>query len=224
MQGHVGLANDLSIKESRHDSVAWVRQNDPPQAITTTIRGAFALILSRNEKQVQRMKELNPKAETFMTPGVLAVIAGLILIASGVTSGSLLLTGLGYVSNYLGPSITPEGDLLLRLAIGMLTFIVGLGGILVVAGGVLLLRHQRFAGTLLMGLGGGMAVFGLLFSMAEALYVTGFSAPVFHQSYFTLFWLGSILATIANLLASRAWYSSILARVSRLFSRRSRSQ
>jgi hypothetical protein len=140
-------------------------------------------------------------AERRLTPGVLAVIAGLILIVSGITSGSLFLTGLDYADRYLGPSIGTEGGLLLNLAITMLTFVVGLGGLLVVAGGLLLLGNQGFAGRLMMGLGGGTAVFGLLFSMAYALYAVGFSAPVFHQSYFSLYWVGSILATIANLLS-----------------------
>ena len=147
------------------------------------------------------MKEAD--AKQLVTPGVLAVIAGLILIASGVTSGSIFLTGLGYADRYLGSGIGPEGGLLLNLAIAMLTFIVGLGGLLVVAGGLLLLGNQGFAGRLVMGLGGGMAVFGLIFSMIYALYAGGFSAPVFHQSYFTLYWFGSILATIANLLSRR---------------------
>lgn len=169
------------------------------------------------------MKELKPIAERRTTPGILAIIGGFILIASGVISGSIFLTGLSYVSQYLGPSVGPEGDAFLRLAIITLTFILGLGGILVVAGGLLLLIRKVFTGGLLIGLGGGMAVFGLLFSMFEALYVTGFSAPVFHQTYFTLFWLGSILATIANLLANRAWYASILTRISNLFSKRARN-
>jgi len=150
------------------------------------------------------MKEVKKAGNAFAGAGGVAVVAGLILIASGVSSGSLLLTGLGYVDKYLGSTITPDGELLLHLAIAMLTFIVGLGGILVVAGGVMLLRNHSFAGRVLIGLGGGMAILGLLFSMAEALYVTGFSAPVFHQPYFTLYWFGSILATISVLLSRRA--------------------
>lgn len=150
------------------------------------------------------MKEAKEAKNAFTVAGAIAVVAGLILIASGVRSGSLLLTGLGYVDRYLGSTITPDGELLLHLAIVMLTFIVGLGGILVVAGGVMLLRRHSFAGRVLIGLGGGMAVLGLIFSMAEALYVTGLSAPVFHESYFTLYWFGSILATISVLLSRRA--------------------
>ena len=150
------------------------------------------------------MNEVKKAENLFTTAGVVAVVAGFVLVASGVTSGSLLLTGLGYVDKYLGSTITPDGDFLLHVAIAMLTFIVGLGGILVVAGGAMLLRNHVLAGRLLIGLGGGMAILGLLFSMAEALYVTGVSAPVFHQSYFTLYWFGSILATVSVLLSRRA--------------------
>ncbi len=148
-----------------------------------------------------RMKELVP--QTLRRAGVLAVIAGLILIASGVTSGSILLTGLGYVDNYVGSSIGPAGQSVLQLAILMLTFLVGLGGILAIAGGVLLLRRHGSSGRFLIGLGGGTAIFGLLFSMGEALFVTGISAPIFYQPYFTLYWIGAILATVSIFLSRR---------------------
>lgn len=146
-------------------------------------------------------KELAPKS--FKTAGYLAIVAGVILIASGVTSGSLLLTAAGYASNYIGPKIG-SADIVLQLAIGALTYLVGLGGILAIVGGILLLGKHGSAGRVLIGLGGGMAILGLLFSMAEALYVTGPSAPIFHQTYFGLYWIGAILATISILLSRRA--------------------
>jgi hypothetical protein len=93
------------------------------------------------------MKELVPKS--FRSAGVLAIVAGLILIASGVTSGSILLTGLGYVDNYLGSSIGSAGQFVLQLAIGALTFLVGLGGLSVIVGGVLLLLKHGSAGRFL---------------------------------------------------------------------------
>jgi hypothetical protein len=147
------------------------------------------------------MKELVPKS--FRRAGVLAIVAGLILIASGVTSSSILLTGLGYVDSYIGSLIGPEGQSMLQLAILMLTFLVGLGGILAILGGILLLRRHGSSGRILIGLGGGSAIFGLLFSIGEALFVTGISAPIFHQSYFTLYWVGAILATISIFLSRR---------------------
>ena len=217
------FAPTKAIRKTSTIPGAQVRGHDSSSE-STPIRGAFIVALPGPTKRVYQMKELVPIVKRPTSPGVLAVVGGLILIASGVTSGSIFLTGLGYVNQYLGPSIGSQGDLFVHLAIAMLTFIVGLGGILVVAGGVLLLRHEGFAGRLLIGLGGGMAVFGLLFSMFEALYVTGFSAPVFHQTYFTLYWLGSIIATIASLLSDRAWYASILTKISSVFSKRARNR
>src|SRR6267143_2443119 len=110
--------------------------------------------------------------------GVVAVLAGLILVASGVVSGSFLLTGLGYLDNYFGSSIGP-GEVVLQYTILILTFLVGLGGISVIVGGALLLRKHGTLGRFLIGLGGGGAIFGLLFGMVEAIYVSGFSAPIF---------------------------------------------
>jgi hypothetical protein len=141
--------------------------------------------------------------KSFRTAGYLAIIAGLILVASGVVSGSILITGLTFLNNYIGPSIG-SASLLIQYAIEVLVFLVGFGGILAIVGGVLLLAKHGSAGRFCIGLGGGMAVFGLLFSMAEALYATGLSAPVFHQTYFGLYWIGAILATISYFLSRRA--------------------
>lgn len=72
-----------------------------------------------------------------------------------------------------------------------------------VMGGILLLAKHGSLGRFLIGLGGGMAIVGLLISMGEALYVTGLSAPIFHEAYFGLYWFGAILATISILLSRR---------------------
>jgi hypothetical protein len=141
--------------------------------------------------------------KSFRTAGYLAIVAGLILIVSGVTSASLLLTAAGYVDNYLGTSIG-AGQLVVQAAIAAITYLVGLGGISVIIGGVLLLAKHGSAGRFLIGLGGGLAIFGLLFAMGEALYVTGTSAPIFHQVYFGTYWIGAILATTAYFLSRRA--------------------
>ena len=149
----------------------------------------------------QVVKELVPRS--FRRAGVLAIIAGLIIVASGVTSGSILLTGLGYVDSYIGSSIGSAGQFMLQLAIGALTYLVGFGGFLALVGGVLLLLKHGSIGRFLIGLGGGMAIFGLLFSMVEALFVTGLSAPIFRQLYFGLYWVGAILATISIFLSRK---------------------
>jgi len=141
--------------------------------------------------------------KSFRTAGYIAIIAGVLLVASGVISGSFLITGLTFLNKYIGPSIG-SASLLIQYAIEVLVFLVGFGGILAIVGGVLLLAKHGSAGRFLIGLGGGMAIFGLLFSMAEALYATGPSAPIFSQSYFGLYWIGAILATISYFLSRRS--------------------
>jgi hypothetical protein len=144
-------------------------------------------------------KEMVPRA--FRSAGILAIIAGLIIVASGVTSGSILLTGLGWVDHYLGSN--PGLNWVLQLAIGALTYLVGFGGLLAIVGGLLLLIKHGSIGRFLIGLGGGMAIVGLLFSMAEALFTTGISAPIFSQLYFGLYWIGAILATISIVISRK---------------------
>jgi hypothetical protein len=152
-------------------------------------------------KEPERLvKEIVPKS--FRRAGYLAIIAGLILIASGVITGSILLTALGVVNNYIGP-IIGSADIVMQLAIGALTYLIGFGGLLAIIGGVLLLLKHGSMGRFLIGIGGGTAIFGLLFSMAEALYVTGISAPIFHQTFFGLYWIGAILATISIFLSRK---------------------
>ena len=142
------------------------------------------------------------RTTSFRTAGYIAILAGLILVASGVVSGSILITGLNALNNFIGPSIG-SASILIQYAITALLFLIGFGGFLAVVGGILLLARHGSAGRFLIGLGGGMAIFGLLFSMAGALYTTGISAPIFHQAYLGLYWIGAILATFSYFLSRR---------------------
>lgn len=135
---------------------------------------------------------------------LLAFAAGLLLMASGVVSSSILLTGLEYADTYVGPHVGSAGQYMLELATAMLTFVVGLGGLLDFVGAFLLWREHGSSGRFLIGLGGGTAIFGLIFSVGEALSVSGFSAPVFYQPYFILYWIGAILATGSILFSRKA--------------------
>ena len=95
------------------------------------------------------INEATPEPAFPRGAGVLALISGLVLIASGVTSGSLLLTIVSYVDKYLGPHLPLAGNFMLELAITTLTFLIGLGGILVIIGGALILLKHGFFGRLL---------------------------------------------------------------------------
>jgi len=152
-------------------------------------------------KAQARLKRSVPRS--FRRAGVIAVVAGLILIESGISSGSILLTSLGYLDNHVGSSIGIAGQSLLQLAIAIVSLLVGLGGLSAIAGGVLLLRGHGSLGRFLIGLGGGTAIFGLLISIGRALFVSGASAPIYFQPYFALYWIGAILATVSILVSRR---------------------
>jgi len=87
------------------------------------------------------LKVLDERSDSFRA-GILAIIAGVFFIASGVASGSILLTGLSYLDRYVGTN-APSAQFVVNIAIVMLTFVVGLGRILDLAGGALLLRKHR---------------------------------------------------------------------------------
>lgn len=165
---------------------------------------AVPFLANPQEKPAPLTKETRKKSDLFTVAGIIAFIAGLILISSGVISTSLVLTILEYVNRHLGTSPTMLHSIL-RFAIAILTFLVGLGGILVTAGGILFLFKHGLSGRILIGLGGGMAILGLLFSVGEAFYISGFSSEVFHQSYFTWYWVGAVLALIAIILSRKTF-------------------
>jgi hypothetical protein len=140
---------------------------------------------------------------SFRRAGVIAVVAGVILIASGISSGSVLLTGLDYLENHAGSSIGSAGQSVLQLVIAIVSLIVGLGGLSAIAGGFLLLRGHGSLGRFLIGLGGGTAIFGLLIAIGKALFVSGATVPIYFQPYFALYWIGAILATVSILVSRR---------------------
>jgi len=115
----------------------------------------------------------------------------------------MLLTGLHYLDNHIGSTIGAPGQSLVQLAIATLNFLVGLGGTSAIAGGLLLLRGHGSSGRFLIGLGGGTAIFGVLLSIGEAVFVSGLATPIFYQSFFALYWIGAVLATVSILVSRR---------------------
>jgi hypothetical protein len=131
--------------------------------------------------------------------GIVAIIAGLILIISGYTSHPIMLTILDYVNQHFSSSLNPMELLAINYAISFFDYLVGLGGAVVLFGGLILLLKHRTAGRTLIWLGGGMGIFGLVFTMGEAYYFSHFSLVVFHAEY----WIGLVLATSAFVIAKR---------------------
>ena len=157
------------------------------------------------EKKEDLPKSLAPEQKRkkptliLRTTGIIGILAGLILLVSGYTSHPILLTILNLVDQHLSSSLSPTALYALKLAITVFNFLVSLGGIVVAVGGVVLLLKHRTFGRILIWLGGGMGIFGLLFTMGEAYYYSHFSLVVFHAEY----WIGLVLATLAFLIAKK---------------------
>ncbi len=135
--------------------------------------------------------------------GTVGIIAGLILVISGVVAISFMGTILTYFLKHYSANLSPDEIAGMKVVISVLAYLVGLGGLLVIFGGFMFLIKHRISGRILIGLGGGMAVAGLFVTMAVAYAGSGFSSPIFSISYFTVYWLGAILAIIAMGISTR---------------------
>jgi hypothetical protein len=133
--------------------------------------------------------------------GLLAILGGLLMVASGYTSRGFLFTALGYaepqVSNYL-TGITANATL---LAIAIVELLIALGGIAVALGGLIILIHHTRTGRLLIYLGGGSGFLGLLVSFGYTIYKLGGLDPVLA---FAPYWVGLAMAIVGRRLAKGA--------------------
>ncbi len=154
---------------------------------------------SIDNQNVQNKRTKKGLSVVLRLAGVIAVIAGLVLILSGYTSHPIILTILSYVDQHFSSTMNPMELEVLKLAISIFNFLVGLGGTVVVLGGLALLIRHRGIGRSLVWIGGGMGIFGLLFTIGEAYYYSHFSLVVFHAEY----WVGLVLATAAFVIAKR---------------------
>jgi hypothetical protein len=130
------------------------------------------------------------------TAGVLAVIAGALIVLSGVATNGILFSFLTTINRNILSGLGGT-FVILQLIIDVLTFLMGLGGITVIFGGAMILYNHRFLGRLLIALGGGMGFLGLFFALIYSLFTAGFNSLVIHIEH----WIGVVLAAIARRIA-----------------------
>ncbi|MCL4519297.1 MAG: hypothetical protein M1587_08885 [Thaumarchaeota archaeon] len=129
---------------------------------------------------------------------ILAFIGGALIILSGYRTTSFLISVLSFSEKQ---GIVPvEIRSALVTAVPILSFIISLGGILVVGGGVLLLLHHKFTASILIALGGGFGFVGIVIALGYDVYTSGFLSIVLHTDY----WAGVLFATIARELGKRS--------------------
>jgi len=128
--------------------------------------------------------------------GILAIIGGLLIIASGFRTGSFLVTAANYSEAKFGSLLPGEALSAIQIALIVLSFVIGFGGLLAILGGIFIFSKHITIGKILIGLGGGVGFIGIAISVGYAIYVNGFSVLITHIDY----WLGVLVASIARYL------------------------
>jgi hypothetical protein len=122
---------------------------------------------------------------------VLALAAGALLLAAGVSGLASWEAIRDFVTAYV------IDNPMVQMVFAALVFIASLGGISVMAGGVLIGRGNARTGKLVIGLGAGMGMIGMMVSLAVAIYTGSFS----FGGFFTTVTIGVILSIGARSIA-----------------------
>ncbi|MBI3840748.1 MAG: hypothetical protein HY297_02135 [Thaumarchaeota archaeon] len=131
------------------------------------------------------------------TSGALAVLGGLLMLASGYASRGILFAALGYVGDEIPSYLVGSTESAAGFAVTALQLIIALGGLTALAGGAALLRHHRTIGRTLIFLGGGAGFLGVAISFAFAAYRLGLGPALGYAPY----WAGLAMAAGARQLA-----------------------
>jgi hypothetical protein len=123
--------------------------------------------------------------------GALAVAGGILMFFSGYASRGFLYLALGYAEPRVSDFLSGAAANVAVLAITLLELVIALGGLAVVAGGVMIIAHHSTTGRLLIYLGGGAGFLGLIVSFGYSVYKLGGIDPVL--SYLP-YWVGLALA------------------------------
>lgn len=130
--------------------------------------------------------------------GGLAVVGGLLMLGSGYASRGFLYTALGYAEPHLSDFL--NGAALSAAVVGVtaLELVIGLGGLTVLAGGLIIIASHTTTGRVLIWLGGGAGFIGLLLGFGYSAYRLGGIGPVIA---YLPYWVGLALAIFGRRLA-----------------------
>jgi hypothetical protein len=129
--------------------------------------------------------------------GILAIVGGVLMVYSGYASRGFLLSALQFAGQNVGSYLAGIEGLTVELAITILATLVALGGLTVVAGGIIILTGHSTTGRILISLGGGAGFLGLLISFGLASYKLGLSSAEGYLWY----WVGLVFAIVGRRVA-----------------------
>ena len=122
------------------------------------------------------------------------------MVISGYAARGFLYQALGYAE----PHLSDLGGALASaavLAITLVQLVIGLGGLTVMAGGVIVLAKHTSIGRFVILLGGAGGFLGLLISFGYSVYKVGGVDPIL---YYLPYWVGLVMAVIGRRLAKGA--------------------
>ncbi len=124
---------------------------------------------------------------------VVAIIAGILLLISGMNGLATMETIKDFVTEHV------MDNEIIQLVFVILILIASLGGIAVIAGGVLIGKKRVIPGRLIIAIGAGLGLIGLIFSIAVAIVEGSFTIT----SFFTIGAVGLILSIVARMIAKK---------------------
>jgi hypothetical protein len=137
-----------------------------------------------------KLKKVEIMATKIKTAMILALLAGILLLISGISG----LATWEIIKNFVTENIID--NTIVQFVFAILIFIASLGGLSVIAGGILIGKNKIRTGKFLILLGAGMGLIGLIFSVVVA-YVEG---SLTLGSFFSIGTIGLVLSIIARLI------------------------
>jgi len=132
-------------------------------------------------------------ASKYRTAMYVAIVAGILLLISGISGLATWETVKEFVTNNL------TDNAVIQIVFAILIFIASLGGLAVIIGGILIGKENLSTGRFLIMLGAGMGIIGLIVSIYIA-YVEG-SLTI--GSFFSIGFMGLLLSIIARSMAKK---------------------
>ncbi len=125
------------------------------------------------------------------TAMIVAVVAGFLLLTAGISGFAAWET----IKDFVTQHIVDNG--IVQIVFSVLILIASLGGISVIAGGLLIGKNSVKTGKLFILLGAGIGLFGLLLSVIVAYIQNSFTIG----SFFSVGAVGLILSIVARMIA-----------------------
>jgi hypothetical protein len=123
----------------------------------------------------------------------IAIVAGILLIIGGISGLATWEAIKDFVTTHI------SDNSIIQIVFAVLIFIASLGGIAVIAGGILIGKDKVRLGKFIIALGAGLGLIGLIFS----LIVTYIEGNFTIGSYLSIGTIGLILSIVARALAKK---------------------